>query len=647
MRKWLKTTAAFLLMLCLMTVSLAPAETKVVPFTGTEAMTADFSAYTGVPLFKRQNVFSPSHSFVGSYAAEFVRDAVLLKDLRSENMRVDLFMGNGGIGGALGTGDENNISMAFMALDLSLKQFYKNGCLPYLVYFATPNALYDKQCAYSNYWKYPPKDLEKWGEICGEIAAHYAAKSWPLAANEIWNEPDWFDYSTNSMAFYGGTWEEYLQIYKYAALGIRKANPYANVGGLSLATFSTAVEDGKVHEFLEFVEEEELPLDFISYHSYVLGDFQTYTKLANLALAKYGDTFSSVGLNLNEFNVSMSEGTTATEKAVSPMMDALCYFIDTPQITSVNWACFRVASEKGIQMIESRTGKRYAAYHLLSFYNDMPVDRVSLTTANGIQGFASVDADAGRAGVMLYNRTYKEKSASLALENLPFDLCDITVYAIDEQHSNYGRNGGSDEADIIYSETGVCTEKLSYEITLPTNGLVYIKITESGSNYKAEPVTELVNDIVINGGVATVLRKEYYFEDRNTTAFSEFDLGTFTAYAGTGDAKKGLTMGKVVLSNLPDALSAVPVLLKNTDKETNAFLLVRYENEAGEVLSEICYKTGKLPDIVSAETQMAELNIGEKLVLTTPENFDGVLIMTYGLIDAGTDQTLKIPFEKE
>lgn len=645
MQDGLKKISAIVIILCLMAASLCTAETTVRPAGGGADIIADFGKYTGVPLFKRQNVFSPSHSYVGGYAAEFVRDAVLLKDLRSENMRVDLFMGNGGIGGALGTGDSENPTMAFMALDASLKQFYKNGCLPYLVYFATPNALYDKQRAYSSYWKYPPKDMDKWGEICGEIASHYAAKSWPLAANEIWNEPDWFDASTNSMAFYGGTWEEYLEIYKYAAQGIRTANPYATVGGLSLATFSNAVEDGKVHQFLKFVEEEKLPLDFISYHCYVPGNYQTYTILANAALEKYGETFASTGLHLNEFNISMSDGTTSTEKAVSPMMDALCYFADTPQITDVNWACFRVASEKGIQLIDSRTGKRFAGYHLLSFFNDMPIDRVKLTTAKGILGFASVDDD--RAGVMLYNRTYKERTFTLALEHLPFDVCDITVYAIDEQHSNYGRNGGSDEADVIFAENGVRTAGLQYEIALPTNGLVYVKVEKSGLNYEAAPVTQLVDDIAINGGVATVLRREYYFENRKTTSFSEFDLGSFTAYAGMGDAKKGLTMGTVVLSNLPGSLAAYPQLLNGTDEPINAFLLVRFEDRDGTVLSEACYAANEVPAELCGQAVKLPLTMDGKLTIEIPDDFDGTLTMTYGLLDAEKNQTLKIKFDKE
>ncbi len=608
----------------------------------------DFSKFTGIPLFKRQNVFSPSHSFVGSYAAEFLRDAPLLRALRSENQRVDLFMGNGGIGGTIGLGSPDAITHSFMTLDAMLKIFYKNGSLPYLVYFATPNALYDKQAAGSSYWKYPPVDMEKWGEVCGDIAAHYKELGWPMAAHEIWNEPDWFDHSVNDMAFYGGTWDEYIQIYDAAARGIRAQNPYAMVGGLSLATFDTYYSNGNVKQFLSHVQENRLPLDFISYHCYVPNNYKTYTELANQALSGFGDTFAGTGLHMNEFHISLSSGTTATEKCIAPMLDAISYFVETPQVTSVNWACFRVSGEQGIQMIESRTGKRYAAYHLLAFYNNMPVDRVYLKEANGIQGFASIDGD--RAGVLLYNRTYKAKDYTLALQELPFDTCDITIYAIDEQHSNHGKNGGSDEADIIYSAQDVATADLGYQASLPSGGMIYVDIQKNGTTVELPDVTAFVDDQVIHGGVATVLRREYYFEDRNSTMFSEFDLGSFSAWAGMGDAGKGLSKGTVVLTNLPEALIAMPRLSGAQSAGATCFLYAEYVDGQGQTVAQQLFAAGgnldNLPQALQTES-MEALPLDGTFSLRTPEGFTGALHLTYGVMDAGADTTLKISFDKE
>lgn len=638
---------SLMLMLCMLTSSMT-ACAEVDGLTWVEnppakmTVRVDFANPTGVPLFKRQNVFSPSHSFVGSYMAEVARDVPTLAALGSESQRVDLFMGNGGVGSTIGKGTPEKLTYSWMQADMTLRNFYKGGVMPYVSYFATPNALFDKERAVTNYWKYPPVDMEAWGEVCAAIAAHYANRSWPFAAHEIWNEPDWYDHGQKAMAFYEGTWEEYLSIYEYAVKGIRSANPYAMVGGMSLATFSDYYANGNVRMFLDHVKEQELPLDFISYHCYVTSNYPTYTNLANASLAAYGDAFATTGLHLNEFHVALSSSVTATEQCVGPMMDAILYTLDHPQITSVNWACFRVSGEDGIQMIESRTGKRFAAYHLLSFYNRMPVDRVQLTEANGIKGVASIDGK--QAGVILYNRTYKARDYVLALDNLPYETCDVTVYAIDENHSNYGRNGGSDEAAVILTAQGVATENLCLQGELLTNGLIYVEITESGHVLELGPVSAIDSrDQVLQGDTATVLRREYYFEDRDTTMFSEFDLRSFTAWAGMGDAHEGLSKGAVVLENLPAQLVARPTLTREAAEGAAVYLTAEYLDGEGNVLLTKHYQQGTNDAAPAFDTQPLD----SEIVLETPEAFEGVLKLSWGIADGGVDTTLKITFDKE
>ena len=635
--RWL----CLLLALCLLTsiLTACAAEEGIVWRTKTPEKTTvrvDFATLTGVPLLKRQNAFSPSHSFVGSYMAEFIRDVPTLAALGCESQRIDLFMGNGGVGATLAKGKPDDLEYSWMQMDMTLRNFYKGGTMPYVVYFATPNALFDKTRGPAALWKYPPVNYDAWQEVCAEISEHYARRSWPLAAHEIWNEPDWGD------DFYAGSWEEYLKIYEYGASGVRQGSPYAMVGGLSLAEFDKYYANGNVRMFLDHVQEKALPLDFISYHCYRPNNYPTYTNLANSSLAAYGDTFAATGMHLNEFHVSLSSDVTATEKCVGPMMDAILYTLEHPQITSVNWACFRVSGEDGIQMINSRNGKRFAAYHVLSFYNRMPVDRVSLTEANGLKGVASIDGQ--RAGVMLYNRTYKARDYILALDNLPWENCDVTVYVIDEKHSNYGRNGGSDEPAVLYSAQGVPTAELCIQGSLLTNGLIYAEITESGHTVALEPVSTIDSrEQVLQGGVATVLRREYYFEDRSTTMFSEFDLRSFTAYAGMGDADKGLSKGAVVLENLPAQLIARPTLTREAPSGAAIYLTADYLDADGNVLQTQHYQRGENAAVQAANT----LPMDDEIVLTTPEGFDGVLKLSWGIADANADTTLKIAIDKE
>ena len=601
-------------------------------FDADDTIYIDIAEHAGIPLFKRQNVFSPSHSFVGEMAAEFARDAKLLKSLRAENQRVDLFMGNGGIGGSIGTGTLDNIQYSFLALDATLKQFYKNGVLPYICFFATPNALYDKTSAKANYWKYPPSDMTAWQEVCRNITEHYYELGWPIAAYEIWNEPDWYDYSTNSKAFYDGTWEEYLEIYKYAVNGIREANLYASVGGLSLATFSDAYMKGDVDEFLSYVEDNNLPLDFISYHCYVPGNYQNYTEQANNALSEYNGIFSNVGLHLNEFHVSSAKSTTSTEKCISDMMDALMYFVETPQITSVNWATFRESNE-GIGMIDSRSGKRYAAYHLLSFYNRMPVGRIQMDGTHYIRGFASADEE--RSDVLLYNRTWKERTSNISIVNIPYEKYDVIVYGIDENNSNFGRNGGSDEASVIWEKKNAQGSEFNLKLTLSTGSVAFIEIVSECSGELA-PATEYDADgNILQGGVATVLKKEYYFEDRQSTMFSEFDFATFTAWVGMGNKDEGTSRGIVYLKNVSESLTACAELYEGVAYSGEYSLKVEYIDESGNIYAEQVYSS-------TDET----LQFGNLIIVLNGDWHGGIVKLTYEMKDCGRDHTMKISFDK-
>lgn len=598
-----------------------------------ETIRVDLSDHAGLPLLKRQNVFSPSHSFVGDKAAEFARDAHLLKEMYAESQRVDLFMGNGGIGGSIGLGTPEHIQYSYMALDAALKQFYKNGVLPYICFFATPKALYDKAAAKSSYWKHPPVDMVAWGDVCRNIAAHYRHLDWPLAAYEIWNEPDWFDHSVNAKAFYDGTWEEYLEIYQYAVNGIREANPYASVGGLSLATFSDAYMRGDVDVFLQYVRDGQLPLDFVSYHCYVPENYPAYTAQANKALSRYGDAFASVGLHLNEFHVTLSTSSTSTEKCISAMMDALMYFIETPQITSVNWACFRESGE-GIGMINSRSGKRYAAYHLLSFYNRMPVGRVRLDGARHIRGFASADDE--RAGALLYNRTWKTRESNVVITGIPYDAYDLVVYGVDENNSNYGRNGGSDDASVIWERRGASGSEQSLKLSLSSGAAAFIEIIERDAALPMSPTIYDGVGKVLQGGVATVQKREYYFEDRNSTMFSEFDLASFSAWVGMGNSENGVSQGTTYLSNVPETFYAHPEMYEGDAERGECSLRVAYIGDDGLSYAEEVYSTVD-----------GTLKFGTAISLLDEKWQGGVMKLTYAMRDCGENHTMRIGFGRQ
>jgi len=603
----------------------------------------DFSKHTGTPLLKRQNTFSVSYSFgLGGDSATFMKSSQFLTELRSENMRVDFSMGTGGLGKYFAQGSIKKMKNQYTALDVLLKQLYKKGTQPYYEYGYMPPLLQPDDGDFRS----PPRDYDAWQRLCYDIAKHYADKGWPAAAHEIWNEPDLGD--PNNKVFYNGTWDEYIKMYEYGVNGIRAANPDATVGGLSLA-FVQYFDQNDIRKFLNHVDAKDLPLDFLSYHNYSTTRYLNETKTMNAILSSYGDRFANVALHLNEFHVVDTAGATTYKSScadsASLAMEAITRLVEMPTVTSVNWATWRCEGT-GLNMVGNDKAERYALFHALRVYNDMPIDRVEFNGAKYVQGFASADEQS--AGVLMYTRAVKDQTVTVDLAGLPFDRVDVRAYAIDKQHSSILDGCETDELEMISEMKDVPADSLTWVGTLGARGILYLKITPAGQEEYQKAVWSVDRDTVLAGETATVTRKEYYFEDRSSTSFSEFDLGTFSAWAGMGNREKGMAKGAVLLENIPAHLNVNPIFYGDWQADAKAFLYAQYTDKDGKIVKKQAFRLGDDPWIAEGFDGFAAdtLAAGQKIVLDTPEGFEGTLKLTWGLQDAGMDTSLKLRIEK-
>lgn len=149
----------------------------------------------------------------------------------------------------------------------------------------------------------PPKDFQKWAEICEHIIAHYT-EGWAdgyeldMPYWEIWNEADLdapLDSTKNRT--WGGTPEEFFDLYATAATHLKGKFPHLKIGGPALAYRNEWAE-----EFLAEMRRREVPIDFFSWHIYG----ETPEKVAARAeefdamLKKYG--YEDAESILNEWN---------------------------------------------------------------------------------------------------------------------------------------------------------------------------------------------------------------------------------------------------------------------------------------------------------------------------------------------------------
>ncbi|MBR6053869.1 MAG: hypothetical protein IKP46_00865, partial [Bacteroidales bacterium] len=121
------------------------------------------------------------------------------------------------------------------------------------------------------YGIYPPKNYKKWAKICEHIIRHYN-EGWADGYHmdieywEIWNEPDLDDPDDRwkrDPRTWGGTQEQFDELYVVTAKHLKKCFPDLKIGG---PAFANPRKYGPA--FLDYVKEKGAPLDFFSHHMY-------------------------------------------------------------------------------------------------------------------------------------------------------------------------------------------------------------------------------------------------------------------------------------------------------------------------------------------------------------------------------------------
>lgn len=127
-----------------------------------------------------------------------------------------------------------------------------------------------------------------------------------------------------------------MELYKVASTHLKKRFPNIKIGGYASCGFYSLFTDSFVesahstdrldyfiecfHKFMSFVKENNLPLDFFSWHSY--SDVEknvAYEKFVNEQLARYG--YPETESILNEWNPGIQRrGTLADSAYISEMM---------------------------------------------------------------------------------------------------------------------------------------------------------------------------------------------------------------------------------------------------------------------------------------------------------------------------------------
>ena len=117
-------------------------------------------------------------------------------------------------------------------------------------------------------WGYPPRDYDRWSELCFQLTKHLIERYGEAEVRrwwfETWNEP-------NGPAYWKASREEFYKLHDYAIAGVRRALPSARVGGPHTAGhggpymegFLDHITQGKNHA----TGEQGTPTDVLAFHA--------------------------------------------------------------------------------------------------------------------------------------------------------------------------------------------------------------------------------------------------------------------------------------------------------------------------------------------------------------------------------------------
>lgn len=163
--------------------------------------------------------------------------------------------------GVMGYDADGKLHYNFQYIDMLFDYIVSLKMKPFVELGFMPNALAsgDKTIFWWRGNVTPPNNYDRWAELVQKLVQHVTdrygedeVKSWYF---EVWNEP-------NLDGFWAGTQDEYFKLYEYAARAIKQVNRTYRVGGPATAGAAW------VPETIRFCDENDVPIDFISTHTY-------------------------------------------------------------------------------------------------------------------------------------------------------------------------------------------------------------------------------------------------------------------------------------------------------------------------------------------------------------------------------------------
>ncbi len=363
-----------------------------------------------------------------------------------------------------------------------------------------------------------PNSYEAWEDLCYQAAHRAIEQGRRVAFWEVWNEVNsgWLKPGPEDTgaerfrriyeAAIGGPqtnlltirrFEAYCKLYRATAHGVRRADPNARVGGPALA--SGPMERSKdcghcsngrgfARGLMQWCQEEQLPLDFVSWHEY----FQSPETIAREAAVYRGYLEDFPDLKRTVKSLMITEWNTAwwpDRPQDHELGAAWCANTVTRAFlpAGIDRPCFFYAKQgdtgfRGDYSLLMGSNLPKPAFHMASIFNSLSGRWLSVDGTDGdVSAVAAWDERRQRLAVVLVNfrdRYAFPRHIRLSIDALPHRLQrgQWTERRVDATHANAWHDAGRAELSLLASDF-VDGASLTLERELPPNSIDWIELT--------------------------------------------------------------------------------------------------------------------------------------------------------------------------
>ena len=351
----------------------------------------------------------------------------------------------------------------------------------------------------------PPKSYERWDGLMKALAQHlvdrYGIDEVAKWYFEVWNEPN--------IDFWGGIprKESYFTLYEHTARDLKSVSARIRVGGPATAAAAW------IPDFIQFVAENHVPVDFISTHAYadepvkrLLGTDQVIASEDRMGavVTKVRNQIDSSSLPhlpllWTEWNVDAANDARETPY-VGPALANVIRECDGKVDYMSFWTFSEVFEEGGPASapftrfgIRAMGGINKPAFYDFALLHELGTERI----ANSSRDVLVTRRPDGSLAIVVWNLIYHgtpphDKQITLDIKGIPASAA-VTLQRVDGKHGNvmpfYKAMGSpasptAAQAEKLNRETALQAPQVAHlsggrlDLTLMPNALVLVKISQ-------------------------------------------------------------------------------------------------------------------------------------------------------------------------